>query len=96
MGALSEYLELKNESYLISEEVSRVLNDRKRTNSEKREIVEKLQKKLRSKKQKIKILHDRVVEYYVFPGTLIILAYLAFQFSEYITETLIEILMKFI
>ena len=82
MGALTEYLELKDETYQLKEEVSRVLADRKRTTSERREIVERLQKKLRSKNQRIRVVHDKVVTYYLFPGLLIIVAALAFRFSE--------------
>ncbi|ABO35350.1 conserved hypothetical protein [Methanococcus maripaludis C5] len=96
MGALTEYLELKDETCHLKEEVSRVMTDRKRTTSEKREIVESLQKRLRLKKQRIRILHDKVVAYYLFPGLLIIVAALAFRFSESFREILIEILMKFI
>uniref|UniRef100_A9A670 Uncharacterized protein n=1 Tax=Methanococcus maripaludis (strain C6 / ATCC BAA-1332) TaxID=444158 RepID=A9A670_METM6 len=96
MGALTEYLELKDEACQLKEEVSRVMMDRKRSTSEKREIVDHLQKKLRSKNQRIRILHDKVVIYYLFPGLLIIVAALTFRFSESFREMLIELLMKFI
>ncbi|MBA2862827.1 hypothetical protein [Methanococcus maripaludis] len=96
MGALTEYLELKDEAYQIKEEVSRIMIDRNRTTSERREIVESLQKKLRSKNQKIRILHDKIITYYLFPGMLIIVAALAFQYSESFKEMMIEMVMKFI
>jgi len=88
MGAVTEYLCLKDETYRLREEVANVLKDRKRTTSEKREIVEHLQKKIRSKRLRIRVLGDKIVTYYIFPGMFLIFVYIVVKFSELI-QTLI-------
>ncbi|WP_048059175.1 hypothetical protein [Methanococcus vannielii] len=71
MGAIIEYLLLRDETYQLNKEIINIINDERRSIFEKREIIGHLQNKICSKKQRAKHLKDKILTYYAFLGVVI-------------------------
>ncbi|MBA2861981.1 hypothetical protein [Methanococcus maripaludis] len=77
MGAISEYFEIKNEIGELKEEVSKKINDSNEFANSRSESMRHINKKIISKKKRLKNAENRIIIYYIFPLFMItiILAY---------------------